>query len=293
MARNDFDSWVPEEYGSDVIQRVNLLSAVEANSRRIPMATDTRNEPRSAGVGVASVAKGGTYAEDTSTNDEVVLVARKFGQAIRIAEEDLNDSNVNIVASKQSDWATSYSKFLDNAVLGTTAVANGTTVPFESVFVTASTVTYTTAATGITYDNLSASLGALEEGDYFDLNSTVVIAHPSVRASLRGIKDTQDNPIFVQGLSGTPDTIFGINVSWSLGAKSSATATDSPTGQALVVFVNSDYLMLGVRSGPESMLSDEAGYLTDEPILKMRARRAFALGAPGAASVLSVGDEPV
>lgn len=290
MARNLMEDWIPEEYSSDVVQRVNQLSAVERHARREPMGSATKSVPRSAGMGVATIGKGSAYGEDESLNDEVVLQARKFGQALRIAEEDLDDSLVNVIATKQRDWATSYAKFLDNACLGTTAAGNGTTVPFDSVYyqVNNDGDNYDETEGDITYDNLSAALGKLEDGDFFEANSTVVIAHPSVRHALRGVKDNEGRPIFVQGLAGTPDTVFGHEVAWSLGAKTSATATDAPTGNPLVVFVNKDYLLLGVRSGPESQMSNEAGFLTDEPILKMRARRGFALSQVHAASVLEV-----
>ena len=292
MARNTMEAWIPEENSSDVVQRVNQLSAVERHARREPMSTATKSVPRSAGVGVATIGKGTSYGEDESVNDEVVLQARKFGQAIRIAEEDLDDTLVNVVSAKQRDWATSYAKFLDNACLGTTAAANGTTVPFNSVYKVADDASNVTPTAGdIDYDNLSAALGDLEEGDYFEANSVVVVAHPSVRQALRNVKDGEDRPIFVQGLAGTPDTLFGHEIAWSLGAKTHATASSSPEGNALVVFANKDYLLLGVRSGPESMMSQEAGFLTDEPILKMRARRGFAVAQADAVSVLEVTTE--
>lgn len=300
MARNTMEAWIPEEDGSDVIQRVNQMSAVERVARRVPMSTAVRNEPRSAGVGVAAIEKGAAYGEDESANDDVTLTARKMGRAIRIAEEDMDDTLVNVIAAKQLDWATSYGKFLDNATLGVTAAENGTTVPFTSVYksitTTNSDTSYTgddnltqTGSGGVTYDNLSSSLGLLEDGDYFDLASVVVIAHPSFRGSLRGVKDDQGQPIFVQGTAGTPDTLFGHEVIWSLGAKTNATASDAPAGNPLCVFVNRDYLMLGVRSGPESIFIDGrsgASALTDEALLKMRARRGFAVGHEKAFSVL-------
>ena len=45
---------------------------------------------------------------------------------------------------------------------------------------------------------------------------------------------------------------------------------------------------MGRRSGPESYVADAAsgvGFMTDETKLKVRARRAFALGHPRAVSV--------
>lgn len=292
MARNTMEAWIPEEDDSSVIARVSQLSGVERFARRVPMSSDVRNHPRSAGVGVETVAKGGTYGEDASTNDAVTLTARKFGKAIRIAEEDLEDSLVDVVSQKQVDWATSYAKFLDNACLGVTAASNGTTVPFTSVYKALTTTNADTGYTandnlvqtgtgGTTYANLSTALSKVEAGDYFDEASVVVIASPAYRAKFRNIKDDQGQPVFVQGLAGTPDTLFGHEVVWSQGAKTSATATDAPAGNPLLVIANRDYLLLGVRSGPESVFidgRDGVSALTDEAILKMRARRGFAVG---------------
>lgn len=302
MARNTYEAWIPEEDSSEVITRVNQMSAVEAMASPEPMSSNTKSIPRSAGVGVSLVDKGGAYSEDTSANDDVVLTAKKVGKAIRIAEEDIDDSLADILATKMKDWATSYAKYIDNASLAVTA-APGANVPFASVYYTltqtdaalgytANDNITTAASTGVTYDNLSAVLDDVEAGDYFDLSRTVVIAHPSFRGVLRTIKDDQKQPVFVQGQQGdrgTPDTLFDLPVRWSLGCRLSATATDAPTGKPILVVANADYLRLGRRSGPESIFidgRDGLSALTDESILKMRARRAFNLSHPKAAAVL-------
>lgn len=300
MARNTMEAWIPEEWDSQVIQRINQNSVVEAYASRTPMSTDTRHVPRSAGMGVEVVDKGGTYGEDTSLNDDVTLTVKKFGKALRLAEEDIDDSVANVISVKMTDWATSYAKILDNACLAVTA-APGTGIPFTSLYYllsqTDSNLGYTansnitTAATAgsATYNEYSTALGNVETGDYFDPSTLIAIAHPSFRKYLRGVKDLQDQPIFVQGLAGTPDTIFGVDIRWSLGARTSATATSSPAGRPLMAFVRTDMMLLGVRSGPESVLidgRDGLSALTDESILKMRSRRGWAYGHPAGAAIL-------
>jgi HK97 family phage major capsid protein len=302
VARNTLEAWIPEEYESSrVIQAINQISAVEALASRIPMGSDTKHVPRTAGMGVDVVAKGGTYGEDTSLNDEVLLTARKMGKAVRIAEEDIDDSVANIIDAKMMGWGKSYAKFLDNATLAVTAAENGTTVPFTSLYAllhttdnnlgyTADTNITTAATAGApTYSEFSTAIGNVETGDYFDPGNMVAIANPAFRKSLRGVLDTQNRPIFLEGLAGTPDTIFGVQVRWSLGAKTSPVATSSPGGRPIMAFVNPELLLLGVRSGPESVFidgRDGLSALTDESILKMRARRGFAYGHPGGAAIL-------
>ena len=146
---------------------------------------------------------------------------------------------------------------------------------------------------------MSATLAIAEGSDSFDEADTVVLAHPSFKASFRGVKDTQGNPIFVEGLAGTPSTLFGYAVRWTTGAKVTATATSKPPvaalgvkgteGNPLLIVGPKSGLMLGVRSGPESVVidgKDGASALTDETILKMRARRGFGVAYPDAFAVL-------
>lgn len=306
MARNTYEAWIPEEFGGTVVTRVQQLSAVEALARREPMASNAKSIPRSAGVGVELIDKGAAYGEDESSNDDITLTAKKFGKAIRIADEDMEDVPENIIELKKKDWATSYAKFIDNATLGTTATV-GTGVPFTSVYraVTSTDLggtantNHVSAEDAVTYDQLSSVFALVETGDYFDESDTVVIAHPYFRQSLRGIKDSQLRPVFVEGLAGTPSTLFGLQVRWSLGAKTSATATSAnaalgttkgSAGNPLIVVGPASHLILGVRSGPESFLSDPhsggPGQLTDEWILNMRARRGFGLGHRDAFAVL-------
>jgi HK97 family phage major capsid protein len=299
MARETFEAWIPEEFGSEVITRIQQNSVVEAVASRIPMASNSRSTPRSAGMDVDVVDKGGAYGEDSNTNDDVVLTAKKFGKAIRIAEEDIDDSLADIIKVKMTDWSTSYAKILDNASFGVTG-APGTGVPFKSVYYllsqTDSGLGYTGGSNitqcgtgGITYDVLSNGLSKVESGDYFDPSELIAVAHPSFRAKLRNVKDLQGEPIFVEGLAGTPPTIFGHQVKWSLGARTSATASSRPGGNPLILFVHPSLMLLGVRSGPESIFidgKDGTSALTDESLLKMRSRRGFAYGHPAGACIV-------
>ncbi len=306
-ARNNYDNWIPEEFGSDVITKVRQVSALEAFAQRVPMATQTRSTPRSGGVGTGIVAKGGTYAEDTNTNDQVILNVQKFGQAVRIAEEDIDDSLADIINTKMSDWSTAYAKGLDNAGLAVTAAKGTSGCAFDSVYYQ---LTQTDASTGYqananlvqsgsggtTYSNLSKVLGLVESGDYWDEGNALIVAHPSYKKKLRNILDSSNRPIFQEGSNGfpgggqgaTPDRVFGYDVHWSLGARTSAVPTATPSGNPLFIVCNRQFLLLGIRSGPESVFIDGRNglaALTDESILKMRSRRAFALGHENAVAI--------
>ena len=178
MARQTFEDWIPEEYGGAVVTKVQQMSAIEAHARREPMTSDVKNVPRSGGMSFGgAIGKGLAYTEDGATNDDVTLTALKFGRAMRVADEDLKDTAnvVNIIQTKQLDWARAYAVGFDQACLGTSAAANGTTVPFLSLYqalnTTNSAVGYTaddhvvatSAGVAPTYANLSDVFGKVEE----------------------------------------------------------------------------------------------------------------------------------
>lgn len=309
MAALNVATWIAEPQDSTVIAKVAQVSAIESTATLKPMTSLTKSYPRSGGADVAEVAKSGVYTEDAGTVDEIVLTAKKIGRAFRIAEEDIDDNLVNVLDTKKNDFALAYAKFLDNACIGVTA-ALGAGVPFVSIY---RSLTTANAATGyvananylsltgtggignaavLTYDALSDLVALIEAGDYFDESATVFVAHPKVKSQIRKIKDAQQEPVFIDAISqSAPATLFGYPLKWSLGARTNATASSTPTGNPLIAAYNKNFVFLGVRSGPESVVingKDGAAALTDESILKVRARRAFGLATEFAAAILEL-----
>lgn len=314
MARNTMEAWLRDEQGSDVIRRIEYYSVAESLFRSIPMSGATKTEPRMADMSVAVVAKGAAYGEDTALNDEVILTAVKFGSALRIAEEDIDDQIANLIEAKKLSWSGSFGVILDNAAMGTNAAANGGTVPFTSIYRSLKT---TNAATGytananvlttagaVTYDKLSDLASLVEGSGYASGVGDIFIAHPSVKGVIRKIKDSTGQPIFNEGSrrADDPDTLFGYPIKWSNGAVVTATASSNQaavagggaagtTGNPLIFFGNPDFALVGKRSGVESVFidgRDGLSALTDEAILKIRARRAFVLAHEKAFGVLEI-----
>ncbi|MFC9001107.1 phage major capsid protein [Streptomyces rochei] len=295
MARVNADAWIPEEYGSEVITRVNQNSAVEAVARRYNMGSDTIEVPRMGAVSVDVIPKGTDYTDAEPTLDVVTLRTRKFGKTFTIAEEDLQDTLASTISGFQTEWALSYARKLDNAAIACTGTENGTTVPFTSLYKAAGSGQKLASAGAVTYTKLSQVFGIYEAGDYANDADTVVMAHPYFKSVFRGIVDDNGQPIFVEGLAGTPSTLFNVEVRFSYGLKLSTTATDAPTGtigaagtvgNPLLVVGNRQHLLLGVRSGPESLQGED--FRSDEKILKMRARRGFGVARAEAFGILEV-----
>ncbi|MFM9701131.1 phage major capsid protein, partial [Streptomyces europaeiscabiei] len=168
----------------------------------------------------------------------ISIRARKFGKALRIAEEDVEDKKLaDYLALKKASAGSSFAKKFDNAAIGVNAVENGTTVPFTSLYKALTTADATTGyaananhrgalVAAFTYDALNDLISLAEESDYYDESQVSIVAHPTFRRLLRGLKDTQGRPLFLNDVVGgrSVNTVLGLPIEWSNGAKVSATA---------------------------------------------------------------------
>jgi HK97 family phage major capsid protein len=293
------DDWIPLEWDSEVIQRVMANSAVEAVAQRHVMHTATKRVLRSSGL---SVTDGKQYSTDNSDLDYIVLTAKRFMARVAVDEEDLADASmiVDVLGQRGSEWAISYANIFDNACLAVTAAPATTGVPFTSVYrsirTTNSATSYTADANLVSwngtasaaYDKFSETLRLVEVGKYWDPARSLLIAHPSYRDAFRRTKDNNGMPIFVQGVAGTPDTLFGVEIFWSRGNRTSLTMTQNPTGNALLIFCGDRSLLkLGIRSGPETRVDVSRAHDDfDDTAVKFRTRRGFQIGHEAAFAVL-------
>jgi HK97 family phage major capsid protein len=308
------EGWVQEEQGSDVIQAVAKNSVVDTYGRPEPMVSDTKKVPRSGDVPVTGVDKNTVYDFSGDDNDSILLTARKAGTIITLADEDMKDSSVEFVSTKQVDWARGWGKYFDNATLGVTAAGDGsTTKPYNSLYFMLknndSTIGYTggdnylhtaSAFAGTTYDEWSDLFGLVEDSDWWEDENMLLIAHSKFRAQMREVRDTQGRPIFMAGNGTIPDTLWDVPIKYSRGSKTSATATSNPNGAGgaagvagnpLAFLVNTRLLVVGKRSGPEFKFAGaDSGpaFTSDQAMLKARARRGFGYGNLFGAAVLEL-----
>lgn len=273
---SEANGWIPEPKSSQVLTKVYQTSAVEATARRVTMTAPTMSVPRFESDGADIVAEHALIPLQDATLDEVALRAVKFANRFAISIEDQRDALVNVLDAKKLAWANSFSRKLDNACLGVTAERNGgATAPFESVYFAANAAGNVTATAGdLEYEDLVGLFDLIETGDYN--GNLVVIAHPAFKSALRNLKDSDGLRIGNDPLSAGTPSIFGHELRFSTGARTSAAATDKPTGNPLLIVGNREHMILGVRDGIESQVSEAPRWETDEVELKMRARRAFA-----------------
>ena len=323
--RQDLEVLSPVEMSNEVIQQVARVSVMEQVAPPETMTSDTKQVPRFGGFTVATVAKGQDYGFSQNTQDLVDLIARKIGGAAKVAEEDLVDTitGEGTMARIEQEAGSALAKTFDHACLGTTAIANGTTVPFNSVYYAVNTAQSTpwgayTAAANLTQvqrlttgsatpattwqDKIIQFLSKYEESQFYDEGNTFLIASPAVKAIFRGLRDTTGQPIFIPGgaQGGGGPVLFGYEgAKLTTGARTSATMTDAPAGNPLVIIGNRNALKRGLARTSAGMVpgnpgvqwqraANGIGFLSDESIMKAMMRRAFVCTVPQAVSVLEI-----
>jgi HK97 family phage major capsid protein len=281
MARIDLteqNGYIFEEQGSSVIQALIANSAVESFARREAMASRTKSVPRFVADAPEVVAEGAAIPDAAATLDEIVLIARKYAKIFHVSEEDINDSLVDVLNTYKTEWASRFARKYDNACLGVTVEADGTDVaPYTSVYraVSEGSGDIIEAADTVTFADINDALGIVETSEYFDAANTVFMAHPKMLADLRGMEDSTGQLILPNPIAATPGSLFGYPLVVSYGAITSNAATESPTGNPLLIVGNRQMMINGVRGGVESVVSRDAEFNTDGVLLKTRIRRAF------------------
>lgn len=282
------NGWIPEPSSKEVLTKASdPVSAVEAVGRKITMTAPTMTIPRFESEGVDIVAEAATIPVQTADLDEVTLRAVKWANRFAISVEDQRDAVVDVFNQKKAAWVSSFHREFDNAALGVTAAQSGTSVPFTSVYRLANSNSRVTATAGaLQYEDLVATFGELEAGEYS--GELVVIAHPAFAMELRNLKDASGDRVVAMSevLGASVPTIFGHQLVFSKGARTSAAPTDRPTGNPLLVAGYREHLIVGVLDGPESQVSDQPRWATDEVELKLRARRGFVAATPEAFQVI-------
>lgn len=299
MARQDFNhtnGWIKEQEGP-VLDAVRAVSAIESVAKRVQMRGDELTLRGLEGADPRIVEEGALIPEAALTMSEEITAAVKYAEILRVSREDVEDGAAGALDQYKADWFSKFALKFDNAALGVIG-AKGTTIadraarPFNSVYQVATEAGNVTATAGnVTLEDLSGALAVLEESDFYVEGRAVIIAHPAFKAALRLLKDEAGNPVFSNGQSfsgGVGAEAFGNQIVFSNGARTSTEQSVRPTGNPLFIVTSRDNLINGIKSGPESQLSDQVDFKSEQYNLKVRARRAFMVAHPEAVSVVEL-----
>ena len=205
-------SLIPEENAREIIQGVVTQSAVLQRGRKLPnMSSKTYKMPVLDMLPIAYFVNGDTGAKKTTKQawDKKFITAEEIAVIVPIPEAVLDDSDYDIWGEVKPRVIEAFGKVIDGAVLFD---LDKPSTWRDGVVTTATKAgSVVTLATGDDlYDKIMAEEGIIakiEESGYF-VNGHM--ADISMRAKLRGLKDTTGNPIFKSDMqNGTTYSLDG------------------------------------------------------------------------------------
>lgn len=205
-------SLIPEENAREIIQGVVTQSAVLQRGKKLPnMSSKTYKMPVLDMLPIAYFVNGDTGAKKTTKQawDKKFITAEEIAVIVPIPEAVLDDSDYDIWGEVKPRVIEAFGKVIDGAVLFD---LDKPSTWRDGVVTTATKAgSVVTLATGDDlYDKIMAEEGIIakiEESGYF-VNGHM--ADISMRAKLRGLKDTTENPIFKSDMqNGTTYSLDG------------------------------------------------------------------------------------
>ncbi|WP_302327981.1 phage major capsid protein [Enterocloster lavalensis] len=215
--RTGADSLIPEERAREIIQGVVTQSAVLQRGRKLPnMSSKTYKMPVLDMLPIAYFVDGDTGTKKTTKQawDKKMITAEEIAVIVPIPEAVLDDSDYDIWGEVRPRIVEAFGKVIDGAILFD---VNKPTTWRDGIVTTATKANFVvTLADGDNlYDKIMSEDGVIskvEESGYF-VNGHM--ADISMRAKLRGLKDTTGQPIFKSDMqNGTTYSLDGSPMSF-------------------------------------------------------------------------------
>lgn len=196
--RTGADTLIPEERAREIIQGVVTQSAVLARGRRLPnMSSRTYKMPVLDMLPLAYFVNGDTGQKKTTKMawDKKFITAEEIAVIVPIPEAVLDDSDYDIWGEVRPRVEEAFGKVIDSAVLFSENKPNSWRDGLVASATTAGSIV-TLGTEDSLYDKIMGEDGVIakvEDSGYF---VTGHMADISMRAKLRGLKDTIGQPIF-------------------------------------------------------------------------------------------------
>lgn len=294
--RTDAEALLRTQDINEIVEEAQQTSAALSTFRTVRMGSGTSRMPvlsalPSAGFVTEAADATGVKATSEVTWANKELIAEEIAVIVPIHENVFDDSSFNVWAEVRPLIAQEFGRVLDGAVLFGTNIPTTWDASLEDGARAAGNV-YSAATAGDLAEDIN-QVWALVEADGFDVN--VNYAARTMRSRLRGLRDANGQPIYLDSLRGdgrTPaiygeDLAYVTNGAWvpAVADADPATAGDQPEGAD---FISGDRskAILGVRQDMTFKLLDQATVgtlnLAERDMIALRAkmRVAFAVATP-------------
>lgn len=273
---------MPVGYGGEVVELVSQYGAARRLGTVYPLGNGVTNLPRLKTSPAFGLIPMSGSTEVSPQVEFVTFTAQKFGGIIRIPSEIEEDSVVSIGQFLARYAAREMAKVEDhNFFVGTGASsgANGAVAGLCASTITNTKVVQMGSTKTKRSDTTLANLRALRSVvDAAALPFSRYAMHPSFEQHLSGLNTAGDKPY--QAVAGRGATLDGYPIEWvDIMPVYSTSATISTVH---VLFGDFSYQYLGVRGGMRFDVSKEAGFTTDETLVRALERFTIGLMATGA-----------
>lgn len=273
---------------NEVFQQATESSAALQTFRQVNMGTKTATLPVIDALptaGFVTEASDSTGVKPTSQQVWVskTLTAEEIAVIVPIHENVFDDTSLNVWDEVRPRIAEALGAVLDGAVFFGTNKPASWPASLEDGARTAGNL-YSAATSGDLAEDINQTW-ALVEADGFDVN--VNYAKRSLRVSLRGLRDDNNNPIYLDSLrgDGRADMIYGQDLFWVRNG-SWVNAVASPAGGATLIAGDRNMAILGIRQDVQYKILTEATVgslnLAERDMIAIRAkfRVAFQVADP-------------
>lgn len=275
---------IPTQWGGEVVELVSQYGAARKWGTVFPLGAGVVKLPQlgtDTAFGLVSASAGVTAKSPTIVF--VTFTPEKYGGLVTLPTELDEDSIVAVGQFLARYCARQMAKAEDQLFWAGNGTTHGdpegltiSTITNSKVVQQASTKTHYTDAT---LANVRAIRGAV---DAPVLGTGAYYMHPTFEQHLAGLNTAGDKPYNANGIGGA--TLDGFPIRW-VDVMPAYVAT-AQVSKVFMLFGDASYQYLGVRKGLEIATSREAGFTTDEILVRALSRFTIGLMAVGAVAGL-------
>jgi HK97 family phage major capsid protein len=278
---------IPTQWGAEVVELVGQFGAARQYGTVYPLGAGTVKLPKlGTDTTFGLIAGSGTVTEKSPTVSFVTFSPEKFGGLVRLPTELDEDSIVQIgqfvarYSARQIAYIEDYNFFRSTgAGSGSNGTAEGLT---KNVVTDSKTVALASTKTAISDATLAKFRELRTKPDAAALRMGAYYLHPSLEQMLSAFNSSGDKPYQANGLNGA--TLDGFPIRWVDVMPVYSTSAAASTVFAL--FGDTSFQYLGVRGGIRFDTSTEAGFTTDEILIRALERFTVGKMATGAVAGL-------
>lgn len=263
VSRGDAGALIPEEISQEILKSMPKQSYALSRFRRMTMTSKTKRQPVMDTLPNAYWLNSDTGLKQTTEQAwaNKFIEAEEMAVIVPIPEAVVADSTYDLFQEMLPYIVEAFGRKLDQAVLfgierpasWPLSIVEGATAAGNVLVASGTTATRDYAL------DVSDAMGIVEADGF---NVTSHVSRISVKASLRGLRDQNRQPIFVPGLSqGAPGTLYNEQIDF---IENGAWPTPA-TGVPISIHGNVQNAIVGIRQDfswklfTEGVISDETG----------------------------------